>query len=150
MKCSLFNTKPSESKVKFRQASNCCKRILEGTKLAYTNKTKEYVTSKKLGSQDVWQIANSALHKGKSPIPSVFNDPEVMSSTSDKAELFAKNYSKNSNLDDQVCLNWFSLWELILKLHESSVVTPKMVKRVITNLDSLKGSGPDCILVVWF
>ena len=100
---SLFgtlHTEPSESKVKFRQASNCCKRILEGTKLAYANKTKEYVTSKKLGSQDIWQIANSVLHKGKSPIPSVFNDPEVLSSTSDKSELFAKNYSKNSNLDD--------------------------------------------------
>ena len=115
-KCSFFNnvpylihTEPSESKVKFRQASNCCKRILEGTKLAYANKTKEYGTSKKLGSQDIWLIVNSVLHNGKSPIPSVFNDPEVLSSTSDKSELFAKNYSKNSNLDDQVCLNWFSL-----------------------------------------
>ena len=30
--------KSSESKVKFRQASNCCKRVLEATKLAYANK----------------------------------------------------------------------------------------------------------------
>ena len=34
-----------------------------------------------------------------------------------------------------------------LKLHNISV-TPKMVKRVITNLDSSKESGPDCIPVV--
>ena len=33
--------KSSESKVKFRQASNCCKRVLEAAKLTYANKTKE-------------------------------------------------------------------------------------------------------------
>ena len=33
--------KSSDSKVKFRQASNSCKRVLEATKLAYANKTKE-------------------------------------------------------------------------------------------------------------
>ena len=32
--------KSSHSKVKFRQASNSCKRVLEATKLAYANKTK--------------------------------------------------------------------------------------------------------------
>ena len=34
-----------------------------------------------------------------------------------------------------------------LKLHNISI-TPKMVKKVITNLDSSKASGPDCIPVV--
>ena len=34
-----------------------------------------------------------------------------------------------------------------LKLHDISI-TPKMVKKVITNLDSSKASGPDCIPVV--
>ena len=32
--------KPSESAVKFRQASNCCKRVLEAAKLANANETK--------------------------------------------------------------------------------------------------------------
>ena len=32
--------KSSESKVKFRQASNCCKRVLEAAKLTYATKTK--------------------------------------------------------------------------------------------------------------
>ena len=32
--------KSSDSKVKFRQASNCCKRVLEVAKLAYANKTR--------------------------------------------------------------------------------------------------------------
>ena len=35
--------KSSQSKVKFRQASNCCKRALEAAKLAYANKTKESI-----------------------------------------------------------------------------------------------------------
>ena len=44
--------KSSGSKVKFRQASNRCKRVLEAAKLAYATKTKESITSQKLGSQD--------------------------------------------------------------------------------------------------
>ena len=63
-------------------------------------KQKETITSWKLGSQDFWQIANSVLNKGKSAIPPLFNGPEVLSSASDKAKLFAENFSKNSNLDD--------------------------------------------------
>ena len=46
--------KSSDSKVKFRQASNRCKRVLEAAKLAYANKTKESITSQKLGSHDFW------------------------------------------------------------------------------------------------
>ena len=34
-----------------------------------------------------------------------------------------------------------------MKLHNISV-TPKMVKKVIMNLDLSKGSGPDCIPVI--
>ena len=92
--------KSSDSKVKFRQASNRCKRVLEAAKLAYANKTKESITSQKLGSRDFWRIANSVLNKGKSAIPPLFNGPEVLSSASDKAKLFAENFSLNSNLDD--------------------------------------------------
>ena len=68
----------SESKVKFRQASNCCKSILEAAKLAYANKTKEFITSQKLDSQDFWRIASSFLNKGKSAIPHLFNQPGVV------------------------------------------------------------------------
>ena len=86
--------KSSECKVKFRQVSNCCKRVLEAGKLAYANKTKE--------SQDFWQIATSVLNKGKSAIPPLFSGPEALFSAPDKAKLFAENISKNSNLDDSV------------------------------------------------
>ena len=139
--------KSSDSKVKFRQASNRCKRVLEAAKLAYANKTKEFITSQKLGSRDFWRIANSVLSKGKSAIPPLFNGPEVLSSGSDKAKLFAENFSLNSNLDDSgVSLPVFPS-RTNMKLHNISI-TLKIVRKVVMNLDLSKASGPDCIPVV--
>ena len=139
--------KSSHSKVKFRQASNHWKSVLEVAKLAYANKTKESITSQKLGSCDFRRIANSVLSKGKSAIPPLFNGPEVLSSASDKAKLFAENFSKNSNLDDSgISLPVFPS-RTNLKLHNISI-TPKMVKNVVTDLYSSKVLGPDFIPVV--
>ena len=70
-----------------------------------------------------------------------------MSYASDKAKLFAQNFSKNSNLDDSGISLPVFLSSTNLKLHNYSI-TPKIVKKFITNLDSSKVSGPDCILVV--
>ena len=57
------------------------------------------------------------------------------------------NFSKNSNLDDSgIYLPVFPS-RTNLKLHNTSI-TPKMVKNIITNLDSSKASGPDCIPMV--
>ena len=100
--------KSSDSKVKFRQASNCCKRVLEAAKLACANKTKESITSQKFGSRDFWKIANSVLNKGKSAIPSLLNSPEVLSSASDKAKLL-KTFLRTLILMIQVSLYQFSL-----------------------------------------
>ena len=98
--CLHQKDKSSESKVKFRQASNRCKRVLEAAKPAYANKTKESITFQKIGSRDFWRSANSVLNKGKSTIPPLFNGPEVLSSASNKAKLFPQNFSKNSNHDN--------------------------------------------------
>ena len=71
----------------------------------------------------------------------------MFSSASDKAKLFAENFSLNSNLDDSgISLPVFPS-RTNLKLHNISI-TPKMVKKVIMNLDLSKASGPECILVV--
>ena len=86
-------------------------------KLAHANKTKEFITSQKLGSCDLKQIANTGLNK---VILHLHNSPEVLPSASDKAQFLIKTF----------------LTTLIL------------VKNVIHNLDLLKASGPDCILVV--
>ena len=70
----------------------------------------------------------------------------MLSSASDKAKLFTENFSKNSNLDDSgISLPVFPS-RTHLKLHIS--VTPKMIKKVIMNLDLSKASGLDYIPVV--
>ena len=110
-------------------------------------KQKSLITSQKLGSWDFWRIANRFLNKGKSAIPPLFNDLEVLSSASNKSKLFGKNFFKNFNLNDSgISLPVFPS-RTNLKLQNISV-TPTMVKKVITNLDSSKTSSPDCIPVV--
>ena len=71
----------------------------------------------------------------------------MLSYASDKAKLFAKSFSKNSNLDDSNIFVPAFPSRTNLKLHNISV-TPKMVKKVITNFDSSKASGTDCVSVV--
>ena len=71
----------------------------------------------------------------------------MLSSASDKAKLFAENFFKNSNLDDSgISLPVFPS-RTNLKLH-NIFVTPKMVTKVIMNLDFSNASGPDCIPVI--
>ena len=80
-------------------------------------------------------------------IPPLFNSPEVFSSACDTAKLLAAHFSKNSFLDDSgISLPVFPS-RTNLKLHNISV-TPKVVKKVIINLDLPNPSGPDCIWVV--
>ena len=71
----------------------------------------------------------------------------MLSSASDKEKLFPENFSKNSNLDDSgVSLLVFPP-RTNLKLH-GIFVTPKMVGKVIMNLDLSRASGTNCIRVV--
>ena len=50
--CLYLLNKSSESKEKLSQASNRCQRVHEFVKLACANKTKESITTQKLGSRD--------------------------------------------------------------------------------------------------
>ena len=65
----------------------------------------------------------------------LFNNQEVLSSGSGKAKLLVKNFSKNSNLDDLGISLPVVPSTTNLKLHNTSVAL-KMIKKVITNLDS--------------
>ena len=124
--------KSSESKIKFRQASNHCKKV------HHFPETRHWGLFR--------QIANSVINKGQSAITPLFIGSEVLSSASDKAKLFAKKFSRNSNHDDSgISLPMFPSG-INLKLHNISV-TPKMVKKVKMNLDSSKVSS--LILFQW-
>ena len=61
-------------------------------------------------------------------------------------QICLQNFSKNSNLDDSgISLPVFPL-RTNLKMHNTSV-SPKMIKKVIMNLDLPEASCPDCIPV---
>ena len=108
-------SRSSASKVKFRQAGNLFKRVTEAAKRTDANKTKENLTSQKLGSRDFSQIAKIVLSKGKSV---TLKGPDVMFSSS---ELLAKSFYKNSNLDGSgISLSAFPL-RTNLKLHNIHV-----------------------------
>ena len=91
-------------------------------------------------SRDFWQNANSVLNKCKSAVPLLFSGLELLSSAYDKAKLFAENFPKNSDLDD----SGISLFVFPSRF----LLTPKMVKKGIKNLDLSKVPDPDCIPVV--
>ena len=106
-------------------------------KISYATKTKELITFGEL----------LIVLSTKVNLLYLLNSTDRRSSAFDKAKLFAKNLSKNSNFDDSgISLPAFPS-RTNLKLHNISV-TPKIVKKVITNLDSSKASGPGCILMV--
>ena len=56
----------------------------------------------------------------------LFNGPELLSSASDKAKIFPKNFSKNSNLDDSGISLPVFLSRANLKLH-NIYITPNFV-----------------------
>ena len=120
--------------MKFRQASNLCKRVQTCSQkqpiLHMLIKQKSPSLPRNVA---FWRIVSSVLNKGKSAIPPLFDGPEVLSFASDKAKLFSENLSKNYNLDDSdISLPVFSS-RTNLKLNIS--VTSKIVKKVIMNLD---------------
>ena len=71
----------------------------------------------------------------------------MLSSGFNKAKLFAENLSKNSNLEYSGISFLVFVSRTNLKLHDFSV-TPKMVKKVLMNLDLSKIFGLDCVPVV--
>ena len=84
----------------------------------------------------------SVLNEVKSAVPPIFSVWCFLLHL--KAKLLAENFSENSNLyDSNISVPVFSS-RTNQKLHNFSG-TPK---KVITNLDLSKASGPDCILVV--
>ena len=69
----------------------------------------------------------------------------MLSSAPDKAKLFAKNFLKNSNLDESGISVPVFPSRIKLKLHKISI-THKMVRNIIANFDLSKLSGSDVIL----
>ena len=73
----------------------------------------------------------------------------MLSSVSDKGNLFAEHFPKKSNLVDSGMYLPALISRTDLTL-DKILLIPKLVKKFITNLDSFKTGGPDCIPVDFF
>ena len=138
--------KSAESKVKFRQASNCCKRVLETAKLAYATKKKSPSLLRNLALRTFGKLLIVFSTK--------VNLLHLLYSTAQRCcllHLIKQNYLLKTFLRTLILVTLVSLpvfpSRSNLKLH-NVFITSKMVKRAITNFDSSKVSGPDCIPVV--
>ena len=146
--CALFPSVPSgatpDNKKLFNDSRNHCKRVITEAKSSYAEATRHSIASQRIGSHDVWRICNSVLNRGKSTIPPLFNGPEVLTTSTDKANLFAGNFSYNSTLDDsyQLLPDFPSRTEHRLT---SRKITARMVSHAIYHLDTCKATGPDRI-----
>ena len=136
----LYRRDPSNNNKRlFTTARNHCKRVLSNAKLEYAQMIQNRVASQKVGSRDFWRICNSILNFSKSSIPPIFNGPEVLTSPSDKAELFAKLFSANSTLDDSgaVLPDFPARTDILL---ENMRITPSIVASIISKLDAAKAT----------
>ena len=123
--CSCHSSQKSHHFFRFYQQNKSSEFIVSSDRLVIIAKgflklpklhmliKQDSITSQKPGSRDFWRISNSALTKGRFAIPSLFNGPELLPSASDKAKLWAKKFSKNSNLVDSGNSSPVSLLQLI-------------------------------------
>ena len=139
----LYHQDPnSHTKSQYRTASNRCKYVLNNAKNQYANMIKLRIEAESLGSREFWRITNRVLNRGKSSIPTIVNGPEIVSSSSDKASLFARNFASNSSLDDTE----HELPEFPIRTDarlSTFKVTPKEVAKFISKLETSKAVGPD-------
>ena len=121
----------------FTRARNSCKKMIEEeAKRSYQNQVHDRLVSESVGFCDFWCIYRSFSNKGKSLIPPLFNGPEILTSFASKAELFAKQFSSNSTLDD----TGHVLPEIQLRTEvnlSSLNATSRMVSDVVISLSTL-------------
>ena len=126
----------SSNRNSFKKARNYCRKVLDSAKSSYKESTKRKIADQQLGSKDFWKIINSVLNKSKSNIPPLINGPEILQSSRDKAELLARIFSMNFNLNS------------------ATKSVPEFAKRTSSILDKMKitptstASGPDHIPVI--
>ena len=109
--------------------------------------TKSRISSQKLGSHAFWKIFNGVFNKGKSNVPPLFNGFEVLTSSKNKAKLFAQSFSKNCSLNS----SGHGLPDFPFHSNDSLCdlyITPQSVAKIISRLYPSTASGPHNIPVI--
>ena len=123
----------------FCDSRNHSKGVLNDARSNYAKTTRRSVASQLIGSRNFWRIFNSVLNSGNSTIPPLFNGPKVLTTSTDKANVFARIVSCNSNLDD----GSEQLPPYTAQRVSSKNITAKMVSLAIYDLDASKTTCPD-------
>ena len=143
-----YHRNPSDiTRFDFRTTSNRCKYVLNAAKDHYASLIQSRIDNENLGTREFWRITNRVMNRGKSSIPTIINGPEILSSSLDKARLFAKMFSSNSNLDD----SGHPLPDCPIRTNitiSNLNITPSEVTKFIRKLEPSKAAGPDQIPVV--
>ena len=134
-------------KLNLNVAETNARAIYEQQKRALKPLVSLQIEAEAIGSTQLCKITNKVLNKGKSPIPTLLNGPNVISSLKDKATMFGDLFAENRNLDDQA--------SPIPELHSRTnnlisniKVTVKYVRKYIDKLSVSKATGPVEIPVV--
>ena len=107
------------------------------------------ISPERIESREFGRITNKIPSRGKSLVLSIINGPEVISSSSDKAKLFAGIFAANSTLDDSnhPLPDFPSRTNCTIPKFK---VTLKVISKLIHYLQSSKATCPDQIPVVVF
>ena len=130
----------------FRTVSNRCKYVLKNAKDQYANMIKLRIEAESLGSREFWKITSRVLNHGESNIPTIINGPEILSSASDKATLFAKILLPiQALIQIKNCLT-----SLLAQTFNclTFFITAEEVAKLFSNLDTSKAVGSDEIPVI--
>ena len=97
----------------FKKAQNECKSVLRKAKTSYAQSIKDKIGAERLGFREFWRIINQVqIRLKKNSIPTLINGPETVSSSADKAKIFASIFASNSTLDDQGQeVSFFNSWK---------------------------------------
>lgn len=91
----------AESLAAFRRARRSCRSVLWNAKSSYAGSVQARIGKENLGSQEFWRITNRVLNREEASTPTVSDGPEIISSSIDKADLFAFNFALNATIDDE-------------------------------------------------
>lgn len=75
-------------------------KVLENANTSYTQAVQAEAETIQIGSQEFWMITIKIMNRKKAAVPAIINDPEIVSSSWEKAKLFPSAFYSKSSIDD--------------------------------------------------
>jgi len=140
----LQNPTP-ENRQAFTEARNEYNRTITQSKDTFNTRIKDKVISCPNGGKSFWSLAkNISQNFCKSAFPPLVFDDEIISTSTGKAEIFAKMFAANSTLNPPPQLPPPTITPVPHKMSEIVFKTNE-VRKILLSLDTRKSSGLDGI-----